>query len=294
MMKRIKSNNGIIWIIIIFTVGTVCLYVAHHRSQRDQADEPTIPKIIHQIWIGTPTFELPPHKRAFMESWKTKMGKDWQYRLWTDEQVTRQNFDLTWDFQREVKRVAAETGTNRFAQLADLMRYEIIYKFGGFYADTNMECFRSLDPYTKHNFVVAHENGSPTSDSCSTGFFGASQGHPLLKAMLNNETLSKRNYGAANINDQTGPGFFGPFVHAEGGAHVLDTNKVYPAYQGGGFSTLSLVEQDKCLSMEKMGSLEDNWREITYKKHTLYWQFPCDQYPRSLMADHFAFGASWK
>ena len=254
----------------------------------------TIPKIIHQIWIGTPVTELPQHKQAFMETWKSKLDKDWQYMLWTDQNVTRNNFDLTWDFLQKTKRIANETGENKFAQLADLMRYEIVYKFGGFYVDTNMECFRSLESYTNHTLVVSHENGLPSPNSCSNGFFGAIKGHPMLKEMTNHNVLSKRNYESRSINVQTGPGFFGMFVSKQTDVFILDTNMVYPTYQGGGWGFGTVVEQDKCLSEEKISDSDDGWKKISHKNHQFYWKFPCDQYPRALMGNHFAFGASWK
>src|SRR5438876_9483420 len=42
-----------------------------------------IPKIIHQIWLGSP---VPSVYEPFMKSWQEK-HPDWEYRLWTDENV---------------------------------------------------------------------------------------------------------------------------------------------------------------------------------------------------------------
>ncbi len=90
-----------------------------------------IPKIIHQIWLGSP---LPQKYIQLQKSWQEK-HPDWEYRLWTDESV--KNFKMQ-------NQALFESATN-WGEKADILRYEILYQIGGLYVDTDFECVRSFD-----------------------------------------------------------------------------------------------------------------------------------------------------
>ena len=65
------------------------LYVRNYMIPNSK-DYGTLPKIIHQIWLGG---QLPEKYRAWSESWK-KFNPDWQYILWTDEDVNARILEL--------------------------------------------------------------------------------------------------------------------------------------------------------------------------------------------------------
>lgn len=130
--------------------------------------EPRIPKIIHQIWLGSP---LPEKYREFQEGW-IKHHPDWQYKLWTDDDV--ENLGLVnkkWYDQ-----------TDNYGFKSDIARYEILYRFGGVYVDTDYECFRPLDIfhhcfdfyttswygdfYGLNNAIIASVPGNPILRRC--------------------------------------------------------------------------------------------------------------------------------
>ena len=50
---------------------------------------PRIPKIIHQIWLGSP---FPEKYKVLQQSWK-KYHPDWTYILWTEKEI--KDFGLT-------------------------------------------------------------------------------------------------------------------------------------------------------------------------------------------------------
>jgi mannosyltransferase OCH1-like enzyme len=107
------------------------LYDKHNPTQIQADSTVKIPKIIHQIWLGSP---VPECFKAFMKSWELH-HPGWTYILWTDEKVktlTLYNQDLF------------DAATN-FGEKADILRYELLYFFGGVYADCDQECLRSLD-----------------------------------------------------------------------------------------------------------------------------------------------------
>ena len=48
-----------------------------------------IPKIIHQIWIGNR--QIPKELQKYQLTWK-KENPDWEYKLWTNEEVKNYSF----------------------------------------------------------------------------------------------------------------------------------------------------------------------------------------------------------
>lgn len=91
-----------------------------------------IPKIIHQIWIGPRPF--PEKALKWKESWQ-KMHPDWEYKLWTNADV--QHFDFA-------NKKYFNQATN-WGEKADILRYELVYRFGGLYVDIDFECLKPFD-----------------------------------------------------------------------------------------------------------------------------------------------------
>lgn len=90
------------------------------------------PKIIHQTWKST---EIPPRWQRFRDAWK-KFHPGWEFRLWTDE-----------DNRRLVERdyTAFLQLYDSYAypvQKADFARILYLHKFGGVYADLDLEPLR--------------------------------------------------------------------------------------------------------------------------------------------------------
>ena len=90
-----------------------------------------IPKIIHYCWFGgTP---LPNLAIKCIESWK-KYCPEYEIREWNEK-----NFDLNYC---EYVREAASVG--KWAFVSDYARFQILYKYGGIYFDTDVELIRSI------------------------------------------------------------------------------------------------------------------------------------------------------
>jgi mannosyltransferase OCH1-like enzyme len=82
-----------------------------------------IPKIVHQIWIG-------PNKRPdiWMNSVKDFCSKyEYQYMLWDNEAVQR----IT------LKNKAIFDKIDQYCGKADVLRYEILFSYGGIYIDAD-------------------------------------------------------------------------------------------------------------------------------------------------------------
>lgn len=96
-----------------------------------------IPGTFHQVWLGS---EVPERFHDMMETWRTH-HPEWSFRLWTDENRPR---PLTNEilFNAAGRYVAP----NRIGQMqSDILRYEILYRYGGVYVDVDTECLRPID-----------------------------------------------------------------------------------------------------------------------------------------------------
>ena len=69
-----------------------------------------------------------------------------------------------------------------YAYKSDLLRYCLIWLYGGWYADVMMNFVRDPSVYSNNNLVVAPDPGAP--GGIWNGFFGAVQGHPALRQAI--------------------------------------------------------------------------------------------------------------
>ena len=153
-----------------------------------------IPKIIHQIWLGSP---FPVRYEKWAASWK-QHHPDWQYMLWTDENVGSLILE---------NRELFEQATN-FGVKADILRYELLNQFGGLYIDTDFECLRPFDVlHETYSFFTGISNES--SFVLANGLLASVPGHPIIRACIQNVTVAQDSYWE-NISRGSGPLFFTP------------------------------------------------------------------------------------
>jgi len=124
-----------------------------------------IPRIIHQAWFN------PPIPERFSTYGATFLihNPEWEYHVWD-------RFDVTSD--SAVTRILS-SDLPPIAK-SDIYRYSVIYQYGGFWADTDCECLKSLEPLIDCDFVC----GLESANHIGSAFFGAIAGHPLVKTTL--------------------------------------------------------------------------------------------------------------
>ncbi|MBA3954264.1 hypothetical protein H0X48_03025 [Candidatus Dependentiae bacterium] len=146
-----------------------------YKSSRSKpAGNNQIPKIIHQIWLGS---ELPVKYHHFQDLLK-KFHPTWQYKLWRDADIAE--FKL-------VNQAAYNEAIN-FGEKSDIARYEILEREGGIYFDTDVQCLQPFDFLTeRYDFFAALEplpKNSMTCLSLANAIIGSRPGHPLLKECI--------------------------------------------------------------------------------------------------------------
>ena len=245
-----------------------------------------IPKLIHQIWFGK---ALDPksvryHLIKRVETEAKKHG--FQYKLWTNDDMKPEMFPLTWDSMRAAIEAGEELGQSRFAQVADLARYEILHRFGGVYLDSLFEIGKEFcDEIVKHKhseLIVANEDpcgldckGTKGAKYMSNGFFASVPGCIVLKRLLHPETLRYIDYENVRVNQETGPYFFRLGMKPGDKIHVIPTEKIYPFMVND--SEYRKAQPNKCITDDEK-VLHDCLKKV---------------YKDSLAVYHSGFGGSW-
>jgi len=167
------------------------LYNTHILNNFEYCEKPRIPKIIHQIWLGS---DFPQEYKEYQQSW-IKNHPDWEYKLWTERDI--EQFGL-------VNQHMYNTAKN-YGEKSDIARLEILDRFGGLYIDTDFECLKPFDIF--HHCCDFYTGCvSDPHVVCFNGLIAAAPGHPILKRGMidleNNARLHKDSI------EKTGPGFF--------------------------------------------------------------------------------------
>ncbi len=191
-------------------------YAMNNPRRIQAAKDLRIPKIIHQIWLGSP---FPEKYRTFQQSWISN-HPDWEYRLWTDTELQ----DLPM-----INRDMYEAAVN-YGERSDIARYEILYQFGGLYIDTDEECIKSFDQFHYcYDFYIGIQPLDTNSVQLGIGVIGSTAQHPFLKLIVG----SLHKSSTKQIIARTGPLFitqlFVEYMHRIPGLNIaLPPTYFYP------------------------------------------------------------------
>jgi len=158
-----------------------------YTDNYDKIGTPKIPKIIHQIWLGS---DLPRELVNYTESVKCA-NPDYTYKLWTDKDVE------SFEFKNKDKFLACRN----YGQRSDILRYAILEQTGGIYLDTDFICKKSFDELLHLDFFagVAYDR-DPT---IFNGLIGTTPNNALIKSI--NEINEIRDGDGMEIIKSTGP-----------------------------------------------------------------------------------------
>ena len=130
-----------------------------------------IPKIVHQLWIGK---KPPPTK--FMDTWKNK-NPDFEYIRWNEEEISKRNLKI--ECTERIDEMEEINGK------ADIIRWEILYEYGGVFLDADSICIEKIDDILMNCKCFAgweHEQLRP--GLIATGTMGFPPKHPLVKEAI--------------------------------------------------------------------------------------------------------------
>ena len=244
-----------------------------------------ITPIIHQIWFGSPLGKNTVRYNLMNGVRKVAEENGFQYKIWTNDELTLENFPLTWYYMQTAIETGDEIGQSRFAQVADLARYEILHRFGGVYMDSLFEIGSEFCAYIKKHdsFDLIVSNEDPCELKCksevgkymSNGFFACVPGCIVLKRLLHTATLEEIDFEDVHINQTTGPYFFRRGIKPRDNVHVIPTTKIYPFMVND--SEYRKAQPNQCVTADQK-VLHNCLKE---------------KYPDSLAVYHSGFGGSW-
>lgn len=130
----------------------------------------SVPKIIHQIWIGP---KQPPIK--LMSTWKEK-NKDFEYIFWNESEFQKRG--MVFECQHKIDEMETYCGKT------DIMRWEILYKYGGIYIDADSFCIEPFDDEITKKSFAGWENEINRPGLIAVGTMGFTINHPIPKKAI--------------------------------------------------------------------------------------------------------------
>ena len=284
-----------------------------------------IAKKIHFIWIGTNP--LPDYFQLFFQRFKT-LNPEFTFKMWKNKDLTLQNFPITYPYIKIIKKMhgkhikdspSAPTWLNskgeamvysKWAQITDLMRLEIVFRYSGYYFDTTYECLKPLYGLfnRKETFVGCNESSRPlhTLPYLSNSFFGATKGNPILKRLLSKKSLGNIDFYWFKVNETTGPYYLRSGIQKGDNYHLFPSKYFYPfiefPVQGRSVSTNKCHSHKRSNLTPKKNKGRNKGRSkgrnkgskvIHLQQKKGYIHFPCDKYPKSYVLKHWQLGKSW-
>jgi mannosyltransferase OCH1-like enzyme len=164
---------------------------------------PVIPRNIHFIWLGSP---FPEKYERIKETW-VRLHPEWNIKVWNDADA--ESFGLV--------NKALFDSINNYGAKSDIFRYEILYRYGGIYVDTDYECLQSFDDLLYLDFFAG--GGWNAWPVVFNGFLASVPGNKyignIIEGILKKQIESQ--YGFAEILGFTGCDFITPlyFEYAE-------------------------------------------------------------------------------
>ena len=237
-----------------------------------------------------------------------------EVRLWGDKDITNENFPRTYTTIQKVKeyqgkaikeytqqKTMYKTNKNvysysKYAQISDLMRYEIVFNEGGYYFDANMFLLKDITKLFNRNetFVGCNELGRNMEESeiLSNSFSGRSKGSPVLKRLLTPRFLKGLDLRTLDVDFVTGPGALRNALHIESdNYYIFPPNTFYPYIlpwtSSGEDRHLRKSSEPKCT-----GPIRTKKRNLKMKKN-LWLEFPCQKYKSSYGIKIWESGGSW-
>jgi|GEM_PF-1778131 len=191
----------------------------HQRAQYFDTPQLEIPRIFHWVWVGENPF--PEKDMAWLQSWRTH-HPGWKFVIWCEhpKRVKVPGFTslkLPPMVNEQAYRDMAQYVNARAVTVArsDLVRYEVVARYGGIYLDTDVECFAPIDRLLDGvKLFLSNEIGQKSGNY----MFGATPNHPALWTILRELPAHLRKIAEQNAQSKkkvntvfvTGPKYLGP------------------------------------------------------------------------------------
>lgn len=168
-----------------------------------------IPPTIHRVWLGGGP--MPTEQQRFGESF-ARLHPGWEMRLWSERDLPELDIGAE---ERERSRSHSE--------LSNLVRYEILRRYGGLYVDTDVECRQTLTPLLRGIDAFA---ALETPGTVGSAILGSVADHRVFTraARLARTTLGE----GPNSPAASGPQFLSRVIEQEQDMAIFPARLFYP------------------------------------------------------------------
>ena len=158
-------------------------------------NQTVIPKKLHQIWIGE--VEMPQDWKSWCNT-VIQSHPNWEYKLWTNDDIQdlidgQQYLQNYYELVKKLK---------RWGWMTDVLRYLILYKFGGVYADCDFEMQpnKSFDELPLNNDLLLVNTAKHPKYEIQNCLMGSAPNNEFLKILI--ENIGKRKYAIKKTPDK--------------------------------------------------------------------------------------------
>ena len=174
-----------------------------------------IPKIIHQIHMGDANFS--DREIFWQKTWKL-YNPDWEYIFWDDSKLKK----LKPINQKYIDQ------SSKYSMKSDLLRYEVLYRYGGIYVDTDFECLKNMNDFISNQDFLICKQTPPNLHSgvkiCGA-FMAAAKHHIVIKKLIDGVEPRSKSHKNKGCVWKYGPGYLNDLVPK---SLWLDSGHVYP------------------------------------------------------------------
>lgn len=157
-------------------------------------------RTIHRIWVGS---KMPERYQEYGALWK-ELNPEYLVHDWTDEEI----FDNEWENQAVLDELYRQSRTPTadqvayYTHVADVVDYELVWKFGGWYFNTDLKPLKPLSTLN-HPPTVSAFAMEDDVHAVNMAMYGQPY-NPLFGRII--ENLPKRFFGmpGAFMNATTG------------------------------------------------------------------------------------------
>ena len=213
-----------------------------------------IPKIIHQLWIGSK-----PAPTKFMNTWKEKHEKlGFEYIFWNEKELEKRGMKLT--LKDKIDSMEEINGK------ADIIRWEILEKYGGVFVDADSICIEPVDDTLlkcKAGCFAGYEQEQIRKGLIATGTMGFPPHHLIVKRCIKwireNPVSNALTRQRAWYN--VGPGLLTRIVNDYS---MHDNIKVFPSYYflPRHYSGIEYKGHEKVYAYQEWGSTKQSYETM--------------------------------
>lgn len=208
-----------------------------------------IPKIIHQIWVGTH-----PAPTKFMDTWRDK-HPDFEYIRWSEAEINKRGLPLScMNRVNEMEEMAGK---------ADIIRWEILYHYGGVFLDADSICIEPIDDLMKNvNAFVGWENEQCRAGLAAVGTMAFPPKHPLVRECI--EWIHQNDCSVVRTGKRawmlTGPVLLSNLINTKKYPDIV----IYPSYYflPEHFTGLEYNGHGRVFEFQEWGSTKNNYNAM--------------------------------